>query len=167
MEQALKSLQTFGIPAEDIQTSNMSVYQNKDTYYENDRQKTRPGQWQVSNSVNIKLRDIDRAEELSTLLVESGLNNISGSNFMMDESNQASNELTAKAVDNARTKAEALAKSQGLMLGEVISITDGVAMQIAPISSREFSGLGGGGGGPVAPGSSSVSTSVVVTFELN
>lgn len=165
MEQLFAALTTFGIPAEDIQTSNMGVYQTQESYYdEGGRQKTRPGQWRVNNSVTIKLRDIERVDELNDLLVASGLTNVSGPNFAMDESSVASNDLISQAVDNAREKAQAVAISQDVALGAVVNITEGTVNQVFPMSRASVAS--GGGGGPTAPGSSLTNASVVVTFEL-
>lgn len=165
MENLLSALSTFGIPKEDIQTSNMSVNQNQESYYEEGRQKVRPGQWRVSNSVMIKLRDIDRADELNELLINSGLTNVSGPNFGVDQSNTVSNELTSQAVDNAREKAQEITANQDLKLGKIISITEGSANSMIAFSSR-IGFEGGGGGDSSAPGSYTARSSVVVVFEI-
>lgn len=162
IEEIIKAVKDFGIKNEDIKTQNVNVYQREETYYEEGRQKTRPGQWSVSNSLEIKLRDVDRASSLATLLTKSGANNVWGPNFTIEEPIDQEKSLLEEAVKNAKEKAENIAKSQGKKLGQILSITEG--HQTIPI----FPGLKetGGGGIPVEPGSSTISKTVTVVFEL-
>jgi uncharacterized protein YggE len=76
----IAAAKNFGIKSDDIKTENMSVYQNEETYYEDGRQKVRPGQWRVSNSVNATLRDVTKAGQLTDVLSKAGATNISKSN---------------------------------------------------------------------------------------
>lgn len=160
-EGLIKTVKDFGIKSEDIKTQNLNVYQREETYYEEGRQKTRPGQWSVSNSIEIKLRDVDRASNLADLLAKSGATNVWGPNFSLDETGIGQNFLFEEAVKNAREKAQIVATASGSKLGKIISISEGYQ----PVSV--FRALeGGGGGAPVEPGSSTVKKVVTVVFEL-
>lgn len=44
VEAIIASVKEFGIKPEDIKTQNLNIYQNQETYYEDNRQKQRPGQ---------------------------------------------------------------------------------------------------------------------------
>ncbi len=158
------SVKEFGIKAEDIKTQNLNIYQNQETYYEDGRQKQRPGQWSVSNSIEIKLRDVDRANSLADLLGKSGANNVYGPNFSLDDNPDEANSLFSEAVDNAKTKAENVAKSSGKKLGSILSITEGVTSS-GPVPLYRMD-AGGGGGAGLEPGTGTVSKSVTVVFEL-
>lgn len=159
------AVKTFGIPAEDIQTQNLSIYQNEEQYYEDGRQKTRAGQWRVNNSIDIKLRDVNRASELANLLSSSGATNVYGPNFTLDDTQAAETELLDLAVQNARQKAEKIAASSSRSLGKTISVTEGGAATPPILYGRMEAG--GGGGADLQPGSGTVSKTVTVTFELN
>ncbi|MEK7544026.1 MAG: SIMPL domain-containing protein [Patescibacteria group bacterium] len=161
----IESVKSFGIKSEDIKTQNLNIYQNQETYYEEGRQKQRPGQWSVSNSVEIKLRDVDRASALADLLAKSGANNVYGPNFALDEDSTAADALFTEAVDNARTKAANVAKAAGKKLGNILSVTEGVSAT-GPITLLRMEGGGGGGGAGLEPGTGTVSKSVTVIFEL-
>lgn len=160
----IASVKEFGIKAEDIKTQNLNIYQNQETYYEDGRQKQRPGQWSVSNSIEIKLRDVDRANSLADLLGKSGANNVYGPNFSLDDNPDEANSLFSEAVDNAKTKAENVAKSSGKKLGSILSITEGVTSS-GPVPLYRMD-AGGGGGAGLEPGTGTVSKSVTVVFEL-
>lgn len=165
VEAIIVGVKEFGVTSEDIKTQSMNIYQNQDQYYEEGRQKFRPGQWNVSNTVEIKLRNVDRAASLAGVLTKSGATNVYGPNFTFDDTSEQSTALLDAAYKNAQTKAVKVAQSTGRKLGKVVSVTEAGAMQ-QPIMYR-MEGGGGGGGGAVEPGSGTVSKTVTVTFELD
>lgn len=165
MEEIVKAVKAFGVKSEDIQTQNSNIYQTQETFYEEGRQKTRPGQWSVNNSIAITLREVDRASALSDILSKSGANNVNGPMFSIDT--KASNLealMMEQAIDNARSKAVVAAAKVGAKLGAVVAVQEGYGSpQIYPL----MGGMGGGGGGPVVEaGTSTVSKTVTVTFRL-
>ena len=157
-----EAVKAFGIPDSDIKTQNLSIYQEDEAYTEGGRQKRRPGQWRVSNSIEIVLRDVTKAGALAEILSRAGANSVYGPNFTLDEDTQAGTTLLSKAVDDARKKAEILAKSAGKKLGTIVMISEGASTQG---TYMPFEG-GGGGGADLQPGSETVKKSVTVTFEL-
>lgn len=164
VEAIIEAVKEFGVTSEDIKTQSMNIYQNQDQYYEDGRQKYRPGQWNVGNTVEIKLRNVDRAASLAGVLTKSGATNVYGPNFTFDDTSEQSTALLDAAFKNAQTKAAKVAQSTGRKLGKVVSVTEAGAMQ-QPVMYR-MEGGGGGGGGAVEPGSGTVSKTVTVTFEL-
>lgn len=163
--EVLTKLEQFGIAKEDIQTQNISVYQDQEQYSDAGVLKSRPGQWRATNSLNITLRDITKASDLVVLLTASGLTDISGPNYSLDDTTQAQTALLTKAVEDARTKAEMLAKDQGKQIYKVLSIVEGAGSAGGPVPMFDRA-MGGGGGVPTEPGSTTVSSTVTVTFEM-
>jgi uncharacterized protein len=163
VEALVASIKNFGIPDKDIKTQNLSIYQDQETYHEDGRQKTRPGQWRVSNSVNITLRDVDKASDLAKLLATGGATNVYGPNFSLDDTSQAEQDLLEQAIENAKQKAEIIATTSGRKLGKVVNVTEGY--QPANVFSA-YADMGGGGGG-IEPGTGTVSKTVTITFELD
>jgi len=158
----VEAAKAFGIKTEDIKTQYISVYQNQEQYYEDNRQKTRPGQWNVSNSASFILRDVTRAGTLTDTLSRAGATNINGPQFSMDETTDIENSLLGEAIANARKKAELVAKGANKKLGEIIAISEGANVaQGMPI----YLSNGGGGGGAEA-GTATVQKTVTVIFEL-
>lgn len=156
----IESVKQFGIPAADIKTQNMSVYQQQDAYRTDVNNK-----WSVNNSVEIILRDVDKASALADVLNKSGANNVYGPNFRFDDTKNIENTLFDEAMKNAREKAELIAKASGRSLGKVISVSEGSSgSSIYPMMDKAM-GLGGGGA-PVEPGTGTVSKSLNVVFEL-
>lgn len=163
IQELTDAVKTFGIPQTDIKTQNINVYQNEETYYEEGRQKMRPGQWRVETSIEIKLRDVKRASELAQVFTKSGATNVYGPNFTLDDTTEAAQLLLSGAVDDARKKAGILAKSSGKKLGAILTISEGSQ---SPRPMLAFEGGAGGGGGGMEPGTGLITQSVTVTFEL-
>jgi len=162
IETILEDVKDFGIDGDDLKTQNINISQMDERYYDEGVQKSRPGQWRVSNNVVITLRDVDKASDLADLLSQSGATNVYGPNFRVEDTQEAETGLMKDAVDNAREKAEELAEASGSTLGKVISVTEGTST--TPIFRTLEAG--GGGGAPIEPGSSSVAKTVTVIFEL-
>jgi len=159
------AVKNFGVAEEDIKTANLSVYQSEESYWEDGRQKSRKGQWRVSNSITIKLREVDEASALTDVLSQSGATNIYGPNFQMEDTEGAEIGLLGEAIKNAKEKAEKIAAESGKKLGEVISVNEGGSTSY-PMPMIAYSERGGGGGAPVEPGSGTIYKSVTVIFEL-
>lgn len=155
-------IRSFGVDSKDIKTESMSVYQEQENYWDGDRQKTRPGQWRVSNNVSVILRDITKAGSLSTELVKTGATNIYGPNYVTDNQKEVETGLIEEAIKNATTKATTMALASGRKLGKIVKVDEGgTSVDARPV----YSEMGGGGGGG-EPGSSTVTKVVTVTFEL-
>jgi uncharacterized protein YggE len=157
----------FGIDANDIQTQNMSVYQAQDNYWEDGRQKFRPGQWSVNNDVTITLRSVDRAGELYNALSATGATNIYGPNYQADDQKELEAGLIEQAIKDATDKATTMANIGGRKLGKIVTIQEGSTTSGIenPVFYSKMD-TGGGGGAAPEPGSQTISKQVTVTFEL-
>lgn len=164
VEELINKTKEFGVPSEDIKTNNISIYQNEEMYWDGGVQKTRKGQWRVSNSVEVTLKDLTKASAMTDLLSASGANNVWGPNFRMDDTSAIEKTLFDQAMKDAKEKAEIIAKASGRSLGKVITVNEGGTIQSdSPMYSMKE---GMGGGAPIEPGSGTVSKSLTVTFEL-
>lgn len=159
----IEAVKKFGVSVDDIKTQNMSIYQSEESYWDNGVQKTRKGQWRVDNSIEITLREVDQAAKLADLLTSSGANNVWGPNLRLDDTSQAEKELFDGAMKDALEKAEIIARAAGRKLGKVISVTEGTGVSNFPMYKAEG---GMGGGAAIEPGSSTVSKSLTVVFEI-
>ena len=160
-----QAVKDFGVNAADIQTQSMSVYQRQDSVWDNGVQKSKPGQWDVNNTISITLRDVERAAALADLLTRSGATNVCGPNFQLDTSKKATDALVADAIADAKIKAEAMAKASGTSLDKVVSVSEGSSgNSIYPLYAAR-DGMGGGGSS-VEPGSTSISKTVTVVWSL-
>ena len=163
MTAVIDAVKAAGIDEKDIQTSYYSV--NVLFNYDNTGNPTEVVGYQISNQVNVIVRDLDQVGSLLADAVAAGANTIYGITFGVDEPSAAESEARAAAVADARARAEELAQAAGLSLGRVLSINEGTAEPIPYYTDGQFAG-GKGGGAPVQPGSLEVTVDVQVTFEL-
>lgn len=158
MTKIIQAVKDFGIDQKDIQTQQVSVYQTKE------ERLSVKDVWQASNSISIKLRNINQASALTDLLQQSNTTNVYGPNYSLDDTTQAQVDLLSKAIDNAREKAEKIAVASKRKLGKIITVSEGSAIMPGPVF-RAMS-VAESVPTPVEPGSETVYKSVTVTFEL-
>jgi hypothetical protein len=132
-----KALQNMGIDEKDIQTSNFNVYPN-------DRWNPITGEvegryYAVENTVNVTVRNLSNLGEVLNTVVKAGANSIYGISFNVEDRSAAVTEARNLAIADAKAKAEAVAASAGVKLGEIISIS--VYESGAPIAA--YDGFGG------------------------
>jgi hypothetical protein len=161
MDNIVASIKKFGIPAEDIKTSNYSIYQ--DQTWDPGTSRTVFGDWRANTSIDITIRNVDKASSLADLLSTLEVDNVFGPSFTTDNQNPNETKLLILAMENARVKAEQIARASGRSLGKMTSFIEGGSNAIAPMYAR---GMGGGGGADLQPGSTEVGRSVTVTYIL-
>jgi uncharacterized protein len=127
VEKIVQALADLKVAAKDTQTSNFSL--QKVEYGSN------KGQYQASNVLSVRLRDVDRAGEAATRATEAGANVMSGPALRIADPEKANRGAYINAFRAARTRAEAYAEAAGMRIGRVLTIRDG----------GQF---GGGGGYP-------------------
>lgn len=163
-QKLITDLKAFGIADKDLKTQNLNIYRDQAPYWEDGVQKYRDGDWNASISVDITLRDLSKADALTELLASADTSNIWGPNYSLNQGEPEKAQLLSQAFDNAETKAESLAVGIGLKVGKVLTVVEG--SEYSSVYPLRDMGMGAGGGGSMEPGSSNVSTSLTVTFEL-
>ncbi len=109
-----------GIDPLDIQTTAFNVYPFQN--YGMDGQPTEL-KYIVENTVNVKVRDLNRLGEILDAVVRSGANQINGITFDVEDRKQAEADARKLAIEDATTKALELAELAGITLGEVQNIS--------------------------------------------
>jgi uncharacterized protein YggE len=80
--------------------------------------------YQVSQTVEVKVRVTDMASEVLGKLGSLGVQNINGPEFTIDDPEAVRSEAREEAIEKARAEAERLAKQLGVRLGKVVSFYD-------------------------------------------
>lgn len=76
--------------------------------------------YEASQSIAIKVRDTEKAGDLVTQVGASGVSNISGIQFSVDNRDQYVAKARAEAIAEAKAKAKVLAKQLGVRLGKIM-----------------------------------------------
>lgn len=132
----LASVRKLGVADKDIKTQNYSSYP-KYEWQEGtvscmglNCPPYRPGKqvivgYEVSQSVTIKVRNLESVNALVDALGTAGVTDMQGPNFAIDDEDALKAEARKLAIDKARAKAEVLARDLGVSLVRVVSFSEG------------------------------------------
>jgi uncharacterized protein YggE len=165
MTAILTALKNAGIDEKDLQTVNYSVYVLRN-YDDKTGSPTDITGFQVTNQVNVIIRDVDQVGDVLDQVVAAGANNIFGINFYVDDTTGPASQARKLAVENATGKAQELADAAGLSLGRVVSINESSASNPPAIPYEAQARDMAGGSTPVQTGTTEVAVDVSMTFEL-
>jgi uncharacterized protein len=118
--------------------------------------------YSASNSVSATI-DADRAGALIDAGADAGANQISGPGLSSSDSKRLYRQALADAVEDARARAEVLAKAAGRSLGEITSLSEAGASP-APVYREAATDTAAST--PILPGEQETSATVSVTFAL-
>lgn len=125
----------------------------------------------ASQTISMKVREVDNANIIKTGLSETGVTNIYGPTFSIDEEDEYKADARSLAIKDAREKAEVLAKDLGVKLGKVVSFSeDGNYRAYAALSMEKMSSdsmVGSGSSAPTLPkGENKITSNVTITYEI-
>ncbi|KQR13696.1 SIMPL domain-containing protein [Xanthomonas nasturtii] len=166
MSKVMAAVKAAGIADKDVQTSGINLSPQY-AYKENEAPKIIG--YQASNTVSLKVRDISKLGKVLDTLVAQGANDINGPSFSVDQPEAAYDEARVAALKKAQARAETYAKSLGLKVRRIVSISEGRSgggvvrpmMMAASMRSAKAEM-----DTQVAPGESTLSITLEATFEL-
>ncbi|WP_437783657.1 SIMPL domain-containing protein [Sorangium sp. So ce1097] len=122
--------------------------------------------YQVSNTVTAVIRNLDQVGAVLDAVVAAGANNVWGISFGLDKTDALEAQAREKAIADARSRAEALARLQGVSLGRVVAISE--IVESGPVHGRmAMASAAYDAGTPVAPGEVQFGTQVKVVYALD
>lgn len=166
MDNLVNALLGVGIAKDDIQTSGYSIY----PVYEDNPMGLTPKimYYQVTNTVQITVRDVSRVGEIIDIAVSNGANQANGISFTLsDEKARAvRNAALQEAVVQARADADTVAAATGVQILGVRDISVGASYP--PIRYDSYSAAAPGISQkvptPIEPGQITESAQVTITY---
>jgi uncharacterized protein YggE len=162
MAAIVTTLQETGITEEDIQTSHYSIYYEQEPVMREGPAPESQGGYRVSSMVQVTVRDVEKAGDVLDAVVEAGANQVYGVTFTVADETIWQSEARAKAMADARSRAQELADLAEVELGEVLSVSEIIGSAPVPMLESKL-GMGGGG---IAPGELELGTQLQVTFAI-
>lgn len=167
MNALINKIKGFDVDSKDIQTTNYSISPRYD--WPDGKQVLRG--YQVSQSLQLKIRDLGKIGAILSAAGEAGANQVSGVSFTIDDPEKLRQEARSKAMDNALIKAQALAEKGKVKLGKLVGYYEDNA---PPSYAKAYEGYGMGGGPTmmnapaptVETGSLDVIVDVTLTYEI-
>jgi len=124
---ALAAVEGLGVEEKDVKTISYNVYPRYENtpvcytgYCPPARNPAIIG-YEVSQTVEVKVRDTAKAGDVLQALGTLNVQNISGPSFQVDEEDSIRNVAREEAITEAKAKAKALADQLGVRLGKVVS----------------------------------------------
>lgn len=165
MEKVVAAIRAAGIEARDIQTGGINL---NPQYHYAENQPPKITGYQASNTVNIVVRDIARLGKILDALVATGANQVNGPGFDLEASakDAALDEARRKAIETAQARAGMYAKSLGMRVRRIVSISEGarIGPPVPMMAMRMEKAMDAST--PVAPGENVLSVNLDVVFEL-
>jgi uncharacterized protein YggE len=161
MEAVLAALNAQGVAPADIKTSYYNLYVERPF---NPEGTTTEPIYQVSNTLEVTIRELDNVTTILGAAIEAGANNINSVTFDISEQAPLHSEARQKAIEDARATAEELAQLNGVTLGDVVSVSE--VIQAYPIFEAASVGIGGGVAGPITPGNVNITAQLEVTYAI-
>jgi uncharacterized protein len=168
MARVMDILKANNIADKDIQTQQFSIYPQYSLDQTTGKQ-TITG-YQVTNTLNVKLRDINKVGTLIDAVVAAGgnLTVINNVNFTVEDPTRYYDEARQKAIDDANEKAQEIASLYGVTLGKPTYVLE--------TSSTPYPIYYGGSGGPaimteqqgtsISAGSTDIVLDIQVSFTM-
>ncbi len=125
--------------------------------------------YQVSQTIEVKIRDLENVSSVLDGVVTAGANQVGNLNFKIDDPERLRAEARAKAIADAKKKAGELKDQVGIKLGKIVNFSEGVVGYPVPMYESEMLGKGGGigGGGPSVPsGENEITVDVMITYQI-
>lgn len=169
MDSVIAAAKEEGVEEKDIRTE--SFWLNPAYDWQDGRQI--PRGFEASQSVRIKVRDIDNVSAVLGATTAGGANQAGSVNFTVDDPEEKRAEAREEAIEEAKAKAEVLADQLGVSLGEIKSFNEGFGGGVPPPIYYERMAVGMGGGSdaanqasPLPAGEQEMVVTVNITYEL-
>ncbi len=164
----LEAVRRLGIPADRIQTSEL----NLGPVYGQGRPDREPQEpqivgYQASNVVSVQVEQLDKVGPVIDAGLAAGANRLDGVIFGLRDDRKARAEALTRAVEEARVKADALARALKVRLVRILEVAEGgIAVAPQPFMKSRMAMETAMADTPVSAGQVGVSASVTVRWEI-
>lgn len=159
-------LKSQGVNDKDIKTSNYNIYPQQ-KYPVNGGSPTITG-YQVTQSYEIKVRDLTKVSTILSGLVTAGANQVNNLGLQIENPDALKDQARQKAIDDAKAKASALEKQVGISLGKIVNFQENTGGYPIPMYANDKVGMGMGGAAvpSISPGETDVTDDVTITYQI-
>ena len=169
MNSIITYLKSSGVDEKDIKTTSYSIYpvyswedktgrRNLDTY-------------EVSQVLEVKIRDLSKVGEIISKSTELGANNVSSLSFTIDDDEKVKEQAKEQAIKNAKEKADKLGKALGVHLVKIVNFSEGTSYPAYDSYYKSATGMGGAemlssAAPTVMTGQNKITSTVTITYSV-
>ena len=164
-----KGLLDAGVEEKDIKTAS---YMTMPKYYYNNSGKAILEGYETIQTDEVKVRNTDNVSKVLDLAASLNINEVSGPNFTIDDTDKLKDEAREKAIAEAKEKAEKLADQLGVDLVRIVSFSESGDYAYMPyVKEAAMSmSMARDASAPTAPtvsgGEQEIKSNVSITFEI-
>lgn len=163
----IDALKSAGVAEKDIRTVGLSLSPR----WEHRRRADGSGEnvqagFEARNRLMITARDLGGLGEMLDALARAGANEINGISFDIDDRAALEDQAREQAVDDARRKAELLAKRAGASLGAIMQVAEGGHVPFPQPVMRAEMAMAASDAVPVAAGTQTIRVDVSTVWAL-
>jgi uncharacterized protein YggE len=177
MNKAIKYLKDAGVADKDIKTTAYNIYPKYEYQGAPCLPEFCPSRnpkivgYETSQSVEVKVRALEKAGDLLTGVGQLGVQNISGLTFSVDLEDSVKTSARNEAIANAKKKAEELASKLGVRLVRIVTFYESGNSPYYYATKDSTMGMGGASiqaapAVPVPSGENKYTSQVTVTYEI-
>ncbi len=124
--------------------------------------------YQVTQSYEIKVRDLTKISAILDGLVSSGANQVNNLGLQIENPDALKSQARKLAIDAAKKKAAELEKQVGISLGKIINFVEGSSGYPVPMYyDTKAVGMGGGSSEPaISTGENDIIINVTITYQI-
>jgi uncharacterized protein YggE len=170
-----KAVEDEGVAESDIQTRGFNVYP-RDPANQPMMAPSIPGtepampqnvrSYQAQIAIFVKVKDISKAGPVIDAAVKAGANNVYNLSFGIDDPSKLEQQAREKAIANARQRAQQLADSLKVTLGDPVIVDESFGGGVAPLAYNNTMQGMGGAATQINGGQLSVSVNLRITFSM-
>jgi uncharacterized protein len=122
----------------------------------------------ASESITVKIRNTDNVGDIMQGLGTTGVSDLNGPNFAIDKEDVLKTQARKLAIDDAKAKAESLAKDLGVRLGKITSFSENGNYPIMYAQGAMMSDKAVSAPAPavIPKGQNTISSDVTITYEI-
>lgn len=165
MDAVINQLKASGIADSDIRTVSYTINPVYDQPAQGQQANLRG--YQVQNQVEVRVTNVAGLGPLLDTAVSAGATRVMGIRFEASNMEDLKNQARDQAMQNARAKADQMARDAGVSVGRPISISESDASGVTPVRAQApAAALAAAPQTPIQPGDLQVSTTVQVVWAI-
>ena len=166
MNKVIQAMKDLGVDEKDLKTTSYSINPN----YQYISGKSIIIGYQVSQTLDVKIRQLDKASDILAKAADNGVNQIGSISFTIDNPDSIKAEARKKAINDAKQKADVLKNDLGVNIVKIVSFSESSSQPPISYYTDKAMGVGGGGTTPtpqVETGQNEITVDVTITYEIN
>lgn len=174
MNKALKSVKDEGVAEKDIKTISYSINPRYEYEYSICTSYACPGKnvqkgYDVSQSIEVKVRDLEKAGKIFDSIGDAGITNVNGLTFEIDNIDKIKAQAREEAIKNAKEEAKKIAEELDVKLVKITGYYD-MNNESYPMYAREAMssdiGIMKASATTIPKGEQIIKSSISITYEI-